>query len=486
MNVSRYVKVAVFFIGLGIAGSAYIIISADGISDFNTRVYEAVLPDATGLSTRSKIYLAGVAVGRVRSVSLENNEARLKMAFLKNVEIRSNARIARRASSILGTSTLYLNPGTKLTPILPPGSTINTDTDAADMGAVLETVQEAGGQITELLRDFQDNQLALLSISLETFNSIARRVDERSGAELERVSRILESTALITERLEGMLAGGEAPEAGTAGDVYATLENIRQITDDIRRGQGNVGMALYDDRLYVSLLATVRRIEDAAAKLQNTLDSINTLAENAGEVVTDAGVIVKKAVGLGVAVDASGKYDIIARQLRAGASIRLAPASNDRWYRVGFNSAPDGVVSHTVKEIHDGSGGITIKDTTETRYAAFTVDAELARRFGMFTLHGGLLENTAGLGIDIQPVRWVSMSWDVFNFRKNERPNLRGTFTIYPFFDPGSDKPWNWIYFQGGVNNVLGEDRDYFVGTGIRFTDAEIKGLVGLVPALNK
>jgi phospholipid/cholesterol/gamma-HCH transport system substrate-binding protein len=485
MNISRYVKVAVFFIGLGIAGSAYIIISADGISDFNTKVYETILPDATGLSTRSKVYLAGVAVGRVRSISLANNEARLKVAFLKDVEIRGDARIARRASSILGTSVLYLDPGTELSPILPPGSAINTDTNAADMGAVMETVQEVGGQITQLLRDFQDNQLALLSISLETFNSIARQVDARSGAELERVSRILESTALITERLEGLLAGAGTPGSAASGDVYAALENIRQITDEIRRGQGNVGMALYDDQLYASLLATARQIEDAAAKLQNALDNINTLAKNADTVVADAGIIVKKAVGLGVEVDADGKYDIIARQLRAGASIRLAPASNDRWYRVGFNSAPDGVVSRTVKEVDDGSGGVTVKDTTETRYSTFTVDAELARRFGMFTLHGGLLENTAGLGIDIQPVRWASLSWDVFNFRKDDRPNLRGTLTIYPFFDPGSDKPWNWIYLRGGVNNILVEGRDYFVGTGLRFTDAEIKGLVGLIPALN-
>jgi phospholipid/cholesterol/gamma-HCH transport system substrate-binding protein len=484
MNVSRYVKVAAFFITLGVAGSAYIIISADGISDFNTRVYEAVLPDATGLSTRSKVYLAGVAVGRVRNITLENNEARLKVAFLKDVEIRSNARIARRSSSILGTSVLYLDPGTELAPIVPPGSRINTDENTADMGAVLGTVQEVGGQITQLLRDFQDNQLALLSISLETFNSIARQVDERSGAELERVSRILESTALITERLEGLLAGGAA-DSGSAGDVYAALENIRRITDEIRRGDGNLGMALYDDQLYAGLLAATRKIDDAAAKLQNALDSINTLAINADGVVTDAGIIVKKAVGLGVEVDAAGRYDMIARQIRAGASIRLAPASNDRWYRVGVNSAPDGVVSRTVKEVDDSSTGITIKDTTETRYSVFTVDAELARRFGVLTLHGGLLENTAGLGIDIQPIRWASMSWDVFNFRKDERPNLRGTLTIYPFFDPASAKPWNWIYLRGGVTNVLVDERDYFVGAGLRFTDTEIKGLVGLVPALN-
>jgi phospholipid/cholesterol/gamma-HCH transport system substrate-binding protein len=482
---NRYIKVAVFFIVLGIAGSVYIITSADGINEFNTKVYSVVIPDATGLSTRSKVYLAGVPVGRVRSISLDKNEARLKVAFLKQVEIRGDARISRRASSILGTSVLYLEPGSELSPVIPPGSSITSDKSAADMGAVLGQAQELGSQITQLLRDFQDNQLTLLSISLETFNSIAQKVERQSDAELERISRILESTALITERLERILTEGETTGTGPAGDAYGALDNIRRITDEIRQGQGNLGMAVYDDQLYESLLITALRLEDAAAKLQETLDNINILAKDAGDVVSDAGVIVKKAVGLGVEVDTSGRYEMLAQQLRAGGSLRLVPNTNDRWYRVGISSAPQGLVSRRVKETN-GAGGRVVEEITETRYASFTVDAELARRFGFLTIHGGLLENTAGLGIDIQPVRWVSLSGEVFNFQKDERPNLRGTLMVYPFFDPASNKPWNWLYLQGGINNALIDQRDYFIGAGLRFSDSEIKSLVGLVPAFNK
>jgi phospholipid/cholesterol/gamma-HCH transport system substrate-binding protein len=479
---NRYIKIAVFFIALGIAGGAYIIASADGISEFNTAVYNVVIPDATGLSTRSKVYLAGVAVGRVRNIRLEENKAHLKVAFLKGVEIRDDARISRRSSSILGTSVLYLEPGSELSPLVPPGGAIKSEKDAADMGAALGQVQDLGGQISQLLRDFQDNQLALLSISLETFNSIARKLDEQSDAELERVSRILESTALITGRLERLLAEGETAGTGPLGDAYGALDNIRRITGEIRQGQGNLGMAVYDDQLYASLLSTALRIEDAAAKLQETLDNINALAKDADGVVADAGIIVKKAVGLGVEVDTYGRYDILAEQLRAGASLRLVPGMDDRWYRVGISSAPNGVVSRRVKET-SGGGGTVVEDITETRYSSFTVDAELARRLGFLTLHGGLLENTAGLGIDIQPVRWVSLSGEVFNFRKGEQPNLRGTLVVYPFFDPDSNKPWNWLYVHGGINNALVDGRDYFIGAGLRFSDSEIKGLVGLVPA---
>jgi phospholipid/cholesterol/gamma-HCH transport system substrate-binding protein len=193
---------------------------------------------------------------------------------------------------------------------------------------------------------------------------------------------------------------------------------------------------------------------------------------------------VERAVGLGFQVDTYGSYNVLAEQVSAGAAIRLTPASDDRWYRIGVSSVPNGFSTRTVKEITDENGKRTVKDTTETKYS-FAVDAELARRFGILTFRGGLKENTAGLGLDIQPIRWVSLSGDVFNFRTGEAPNLRGTLTVYPFFDPDSDKPWNWIYLKGGINNSLSEDRDYFIGGGVRFADREIKGLVGLVPALN-
>jgi phospholipid/cholesterol/gamma-HCH transport system substrate-binding protein len=484
MMAARYIKVALFFIVLGTAGSAYVILSADGLSDFNTRTYEVVLPDATGLSTRSKVYLAGVAVGRVRGISLAHNEARLQLAFLKDVEIRGDARIARKASSILGTSVLTLDPGSGLGPLIPPGSLISADRQSGDITAALGVVEELGTQISQLVREFQQNQLALLSVSLETFNSIAGKIDAQSDGELERISRILESAALIAERMERLLAQGEEPGVGPAADVYGALENIRLITDEIRYGRGNFGQAVYDDQLYVNVLATVQRTQEAVEKLQTALDNVSSLAKNADGVVADAGIIVKKALGLGVQVDTYGSYDMIAGQMRAGASLRLVPASNDRWYRIGVSNAPYGVEHRKVIEVVDGTGSYTIRDRTETDYS-FAVDAELARRWGMLTVRGGLLENTAGFGVDVQPLRWLSLSGELFHFRKDERPNLRGALTFYPFFDPDSDKPWNWFYLRGGITDTLTDRRDYFLGGGVRFYDSEVKGLVGLLPALN-
>jgi len=486
MSVSPYIKIALFFIVLGGAGSAYIITSADGLSDFKTREYETIVADATGLTTRSKIYLAGVAVGRVKGITLIGNEAILRLALLKNIELRENTSITRKSSSILGTSILVLEMGSELSPVIPPGGMIMSAKDSGDINAIMGTVHDLGGQISQLLRDFQENQLALLSISLESFNSIAAKVNSQSDTELERISRILESITHITESMARMMSQAEATGTGPAGDIYLTLENIRMITEEIRRGRGNMGQAIFDDQLYESILSVSQRIEDAVIKLQQTLDTINTVAASAVPVIDNANIIVERAVGLGIQVDTTGSYFVSANQVQAGASLRINPLSNDRWYRVGVSSVPGGSGSRTVRETFDSSGQRTgYEDTTETKYSVFAIDAEIARSFGHLTLRGGLLENSAGIGMDIQPLRWVSASAEVFDFKTGEKPNLRGTLTVYPFFDPDSDKPWNWIYLKGGISDSLNSSRDFFIGGGVRFADREIKGLVGLVPVLN-
>jgi phospholipid/cholesterol/gamma-HCH transport system substrate-binding protein len=484
MNISRYVKIAFFFVAIGTAGTGYIVLSADGLNAFNTKTYEVVIPDATGLSTRSKVYLAGVAVGKVDEIILSGNEACLKIALLKDVEVRQGAMLSRKSSSILGTSVLALDPGKESSPLISPGGRIGSDSASGDMSDVFTAFQETSGQISGLLDEFQRNQMALFSVSLETFNSIAGKIDRQSDDQLEKISRILEATALITERTERMLGRNEDEIGSSMSDIHEALANMRSITGEIREGRGNIGRSIYDDRLYESVLATAEKAEEAAEKLKEALDSINKLAQNMDGVVSSAGEIVDTAVGLGIQVDTGARYDLMSGQTRASASLRLDPRSNDRWYRIGVSSAPDGVSSRTVKETTGAGGAVTREDTTETRYSV-AFDAELARRFGILTLRGGLLESSAGFGLDLQPVQWAALSGEVFDFKTGAAPNLRSALTFYPFFDPQSNKPWNWLYLRGGITNALSEDRDFFIGGGLRFADREVKGLVGLAPAFN-
>ncbi|MCL2478202.1 MAG: MCE family protein, partial [Treponema sp.] len=417
-------------------------------------------------------------------IKLSGNEARIKVGFLNSLEIREGSQLTRKSSSLLGTSVLSLEPGPDTKPLIPPGGTINSGLNAADMNALLGNVSDLGTQITSILDEFQKNQMALMSVFLENANSITGQIDSKTGDELDKVSRILDAVALVTERIDTLLKNNEGNINSSMNDIYSALADVQSITDEIRQGKGNIGQAVYSDDLYNNLLAVTESTNQTAIKLTEALGSIDSLAKNTDNLVTNAGVIVDKALGLGIQIDSGVRYDFLSANMRAGASLRLQPASNDRWYRIGVSSVPDGVSHRTVTQTTNGSGSVTLEDTTETNYN-YAIDLELARSFGFLTLRGGLYESTAGFGLDITPLQWISLSGELFNFRSGELPNLRSTLTIYPFFNPDSDMPWNWIYINGGINNALTGQRDFFIGGGLRFADREVKGLVGLIPALN-
>lgn len=485
MNVQRYVKIGLFFLSLGVSGTAYVILAGDGFSSWNTKEYEVLLDDATGLSINSKVFMAGVPVGKIQEISLDEGRAVLRVAFLKDVEIRGDAQISRQASSLLGTSILALNPGTPETPILREGGRVESASAGGDFRTTLTAANELSAQIGAILADFQVRHMELLAASLETINSLGTQLDKRSAAELDRVSRILESAALIAERFEQVTREREGDIDASVLEVRAALENIREITEAVQRGDGNLGRAFADDELYERILSTAKKAEEAADSLNEALDNVNGLATATTAVVHDAGEIVAKANGLGVQVDVRSGYDFLNARVRSGASLFLEPRSGDRWYRVGVNGAPEGVSESTTTVTTD-SGGTSTEERTVTR-GGFTFDAELARRFGPLTVRGGLFENTAGFGLDFRPISPLELSGELFDFSSNALPNLRGYLTVYPFFDPKSDNPLRWLYLRGGVVSALdAANRDFFLGGGVRFADDEVRGLVGLVPLAGK
>jgi len=485
MKSASYVKIALFFVVLGGAGIGYTVLSTGGINPLTTTSFEAVFADASGISSRSIVYLAGVPVGQVQSIQLYGTEARIRFAILNDVPLHQDAFITRQPSSILGTSVLSLNPGTELTPIVPPGGTIGTAPVAGDLGAVMGIAQDIGGQVSLILEEFRANQLALLAVSLETFNSIAQRIDAQSEDQLDRIARILESTALIAERTDRMLQASEGNIFGSFYDIHGTLSNLRAITGEVTSGRGTVGHVFFGDRLYQSILSTAERSEDVMVLVEETIGDISTLVRNIDGVVSSAGEFVESAVGLGIQVDTNASYDFISGTTRAGASLRLEPRSHDRWYRVGVMSTPDGVSRRTVTETLDEHGNrIDWEETIQTRHTV-AIDAEIARIFGPITLRGGILESTAGFGMDFQAFNRMSLSGELFRFTEGGVPNLRSAITFYPFFNPDSNMPWNWIYLRAGITNALSGDRDYFIGGGLRFSDREVRGLVGLAPIFN-
>ena len=72
------------------------------------RVY-AVFDDVGGLAEKSRVTIAGIAVGQIESIELAGDKA--KVWIRMTVPLKTDARVAKRQASLLGEYFLQVTPG---------------------------------------------------------------------------------------------------------------------------------------------------------------------------------------------------------------------------------------------------------------------------------------------------------------------------------------------------------------------------------------
>ncbi len=101
------------FVLLGILSFAYLSIQLGRLEIIGTGYYtvEAKFERAGGIRTGASVEIAGVEVGRVKSVGLENYEAVIMMFIHKDVKIQEDAIASIRTKGIIGEKFVQITPG---------------------------------------------------------------------------------------------------------------------------------------------------------------------------------------------------------------------------------------------------------------------------------------------------------------------------------------------------------------------------------------
>ncbi|MFP4427478.1 MAG: MlaD family protein [Spirochaetaceae bacterium] len=505
---SRLAKVGLFFLVIGVSSVSYILMTVDNIAGGDAYTITVFMDDASGLIVDSGVRMAGVDVGQIRRIELVEGKAKLTLEIREDVRIYEDAVISKQPSSLLGTSVVSIDPGERTGGLVQQGETIRNVQSTGDFGGALSSMQDVGDEAALFIRELREQfategtygdlneiienvrlasdstrilleqNLQLLSSTLTSIERVVQQVNSRSDAELDRVSMILENTAAITARIEALLAENDEQIAASLTEVQTSLASlnrtlqtvegsaldVKDATGQIRSGEGTVGKIVYDDELY---------------------ERVNSIATGAEE-------IVNRLSGLGIQVGYEGSYLAQAGDARNDFHLRLLPRINEqsqahpqKYYELGLVDTPAGVTRTTTTVVdQDASGefdaGSYRRVEEETR-DELKFNALLARRYGPVTLRGGVIESTGGFGVDLTPAEQVQISAEMFDFG-DETPNLRTYGTLFPFYQPERNNPLNWVFLSGGVEETLTDERDYFFGGGLRFTDQDLQGLVGLVP----
>ena len=126
------------FILAGILCLGYLSIKLAKMEVLGGEGYElaATFADVGGLKEGSSVVIAGVDIGRVKSIKMVDYEAKVVLLLPKDLEIQEDAIAAVKTKGLIGEKFIQITPGGSDT-ILKPGERIRETQPAVDMEALI-------------------------------------------------------------------------------------------------------------------------------------------------------------------------------------------------------------------------------------------------------------------------------------------------------------------------------------------------------------
>jgi phospholipid/cholesterol/gamma-HCH transport system substrate-binding protein len=106
------IAVGVFMV-LGIVALGYLSVQLGRVSFFGGRGYPVTVdfPSVGGLKAGSTVEIAGVEVGRVESIGLDNYQARVKLRVNKGVKLQEDSIASIKTKGLIGEKYVRISPG---------------------------------------------------------------------------------------------------------------------------------------------------------------------------------------------------------------------------------------------------------------------------------------------------------------------------------------------------------------------------------------
>lgn len=255
---SMMIKVSIFTVAMLLVSAGLVVVFGD--FRFGPQsTYHATFTDVSRLKAGQKVRIAGVPVGAVSGMKL-NQDNTIDVAFEldKRYMLYSSTRAAVRYENLVGDRYLEITSGPGELRKLPPGGTINAqhtqpalDLDALLGGlrpvlkgldadkvntissAVIELLQGQGGALSNVLADTSAFSSALgqrdqlIGDVINNLNTVLKTVDQRSAQFSTSVDQLQQLISGLAKNKDD-IAGAIPPLASTTTDLTELLKNSRR------------------------------------------------------------------------------------------------------------------------------------------------------------------------------------------------------------------------------------------------------------------
>jgi phospholipid/cholesterol/gamma-HCH transport system substrate-binding protein len=474
-----------------------------------------------GLEPKAPVRIAGVKVGQVESISLEEGRAVLRLRIAEGTSIPIDSRAELRTEGMLGEKYLALIPGKNWTQRLRNNDTVAESVSQKSLDELLGSLGELAGDIGEVTGVLADafgseegkaDLKAILANTRDLTGSL-KDIVVRNDA---RVDRIIAQVESLTAGLDRVVQRNEGQLTETLGNFRSVSgyakEKLPELGDNIQKLVDSVQVLIAENR--TGIHDAVASAKTAAERAQDTFDALGNVARKIDEGEGTIGRLINDDATVDKLNSAIDKIDhFLARRerfktyvsfeseslversdARSIFTLTLQPSQENYYlFEVVTPAEGDETVrrTRTVSEItNTGTGAgsdffpvdvtqTVVEEETQEQSGNLQFSAQFGRRRGDLAARIGLKENTFGVGGDYFLARdRLRLSVDAYDFDGDNTPGdsphlkAKGRFDFFQYF-----------FLTAGYDNFLNsEANSAFVGGGVAFEDEDLKDLLGVLP----
>ena len=261
---------------------------------FREEGYEIVVSigNASGLDIKTPVQIAGVEIGKVRKITLEDYKANATLIIKEGVKIPTDSTVAVRSQGVLGDKVIEIMPGPAKV-FLAQGDKIGNVIEAPDFNEIFTNVNVAAKSFGETMSDFKGliggTEKENIKKSIENIQVMSGDFKELIKENKESVTRIVNNA---DEALTGLKTVVKEVESGkgTLGllitddklynDAKDVVGSMKNLTSDIEEGKGTIGKLVKDDTLYVDARETAKNLKEITDGIKKGEGSLGKLVND--------------------------------------------------------------------------------------------------------------------------------------------------------------------------------------------------------------
>ncbi|HEX2695218.1 MAG TPA: MlaD family protein [Acidobacteriota bacterium] len=429
----REIKIGLFLTGAFVILAVIIFIVGDLAEAFRRPGYvlNVRISSALGLEKRSDVKMAGIRIGYVKDIVLDQRRARVVMNIYPRFKVPKGSKATLASLGLLGERFMEIVPGGEADYFAPGESLEGLPTVSFDqIGTLFLSIGDEIKQLSVSLKDVlgKDNG-ANLKQALRNLSSLTAELDSflsenkgGLGATVRNASRAVEDVGLRLREVSDNINKAVAEYSALAGEnrdgVKRNMKKVEDLLDEIGKAVGRLNESL--DK--------VRKSEGSLGKLINEPALYDEVEGAVADVRRVVGPVSSILAGVEVRGDYYGSSDLVkgslGLSLRSGGKLFLAGIAHDPW-RDRF--------------VYSLQGGL---------------------RWGGLAPRAGIIESEFGAGVDYYAFK-DRLAVGVEGFDLNRAPGPR--FRLYSKYYPGKN-----VFLVAGVDDfTLASDRKVFFGLGV-------------------